>query len=71
MFFCDLFFFLCVLLHLSSQPLTSWVQRQKHRQRKSKTAQNRSPQLEGREEAKAGGSPKEHMEHVDEVSHIF
>ncbi|XP_053502036.1 M-phase phosphoprotein 9 isoform X1 [Ictalurus furcatus] len=54
---------------LNSQPLTSWVQRQKHRQRKSKTAQNRSPQLEGREEAKAGGSPKEHMEHVDEFGH--
>ncbi|KAB5543372.1 hypothetical protein PHYPO_G00078300 [Pangasianodon hypophthalmus] len=52
---------------LNSQPLTSWAQRQKHRQRKSKTAQTRSPQMEGREEGGSGGSPKEHMEHLDEL----
>ncbi|XP_058268473.1 M-phase phosphoprotein 9 [Hemibagrus wyckioides] len=54
---------------LNSQPLTSWAQRQKHRQRKSKTPQNQSLQMEGREENRSRGSPKEHIEHVDEFGH--
>ncbi|XP_060765152.1 M-phase phosphoprotein 9 [Neoarius graeffei] len=54
---------------LNSQPLTSWAQRQKHRQRKSKTAQNQSPQMEGREESRSDGCPKEQLGHVDEFGH--
>ncbi|TSM28134.1 M-phase phosphoprotein 9 [Bagarius yarrelli] len=51
---------------LNSQPLTSWAQRQKHKQRKSKTAQSQSSQMKGREKRRSGGSPKEHTEHVNE-----
>ncbi|XP_072514753.1 M-phase phosphoprotein 9 [Salminus brasiliensis] len=51
---------------LSSQPLTSWAQKQKHRQKKSKQAQNRSPQMEKGEERRPGGSPKEHKDNVDD-----
>ncbi|XP_026995469.2 M-phase phosphoprotein 9 [Tachysurus fulvidraco] len=54
---------------LNSQPLTSWAQRQKHIQRKSKTAKKQSLQTQGREASRPSGSPKEHMEHVDEVRH--
>ncbi|XP_062870476.1 M-phase phosphoprotein 9 isoform X2 [Trichomycterus rosablanca] len=50
----------------NSQPLTSWAQRQKHRQRKHKVAQNRPLQLERREEIRSGGSPKEHTIHIDD-----
>ncbi|XP_046717421.1 M-phase phosphoprotein 9 isoform X2 [Silurus meridionalis] len=51
---------------LKSQPLTSWAQRQKDRQRKSKSVQNQLPQMEGKEESGSGVSPKEDVERVDE-----
>ncbi|XP_036450867.1 M-phase phosphoprotein 9 [Colossoma macropomum] len=51
---------------LNSQPLTSWAQKQKHRQRKSKQSQNRSPQMERREESRPGGPPKEHKDNMDD-----
>lgn len=48
-----------------SQPLTSWAQRQKHRQRKSRTAQNRTSHVEDRTRSTAGaGSPKDHTDHL-------
>ncbi|XP_050977407.1 M-phase phosphoprotein 9 isoform X2 [Labeo rohita] len=48
-----------------SQPLTSWAQRQKHRQRKSRTTPNRTSHVEERDRSTAGaGSPKEHTEHL-------
>ncbi|XP_017549141.1 M-phase phosphoprotein 9 [Pygocentrus nattereri] len=51
---------------LNSQPLTSWAQKQKHRQRKSKRAQNRSPQMERRGESRPGGPPEEHKDNMDD-----
>ncbi|XP_066506945.1 M-phase phosphoprotein 9 isoform X2 [Hoplias malabaricus] len=54
---------------LSSQPLTSWAQKQKHRQRKSKQAQSRSPQMERRGESRPGGSPKEHKDNMDDLGY--
>ncbi|KAI4901053.1 hypothetical protein NFI96_034331 [Prochilodus magdalenae] len=51
---------------LNSQPLTSWAQKQKHRQKKSKQAQNRSPQMERMEENRPGGSPKKHKDNMDD-----
>ncbi|XP_067255087.1 M-phase phosphoprotein 9 [Chanodichthys erythropterus] len=48
-----------------SQPLTSWAQRQKHRPRKNRTAQNRTSHVEERDKSTAGaGSPKEHTDHL-------
>ncbi|XP_016386120.1 M-phase phosphoprotein 9-like [Sinocyclocheilus rhinocerous] len=48
-----------------SQPLTSWAQRQKHRQRKSRTTPNRTSHVEERDRSTAGaGSPKEHTDHL-------
>ncbi|XP_016366080.1 M-phase phosphoprotein 9 isoform X2 [Sinocyclocheilus rhinocerous] len=48
-----------------SQPLTSWAQRQKHRQRKSRTTPNRTSYVEERDRSTAGaGSPKEHTYHL-------
>ncbi|XP_077099794.1 M-phase phosphoprotein 9 isoform X2 [Siphateles boraxobius] len=48
-----------------SQPLTSWAQRQKHRPRKSRAAQNRTSHVEERTRSPAGaGSPKEHTDHL-------
>uniref|UniRef100_A0A8C1VWW0 M-phase phosphoprotein 9 n=1 Tax=Cyprinus carpio TaxID=7962 RepID=A0A8C1VWW0_CYPCA len=47
-----------------SQPLTSWAQRQKHRQRKSRTTPNRTSYVEERDRSTAGaGSPKQHTDH--------
>uniref|UniRef100_W5LJV5 M-phase phosphoprotein 9 n=1 Tax=Astyanax mexicanus TaxID=7994 RepID=W5LJV5_ASTMX len=51
---------------LNSQPLTSWAQKQKHRQKKNKPAQNRSPQTETREERRPGASPEEQKDNVDD-----
>ncbi|XP_051972188.1 M-phase phosphoprotein 9 [Xyrauchen texanus] len=52
---------------VKSQPLTSWAQRQKHKQRKSRTAQNRLLRVEERVGSTAGAeSPKEHTDHLDE-----
>ncbi|XP_016092546.1 M-phase phosphoprotein 9-like isoform X1 [Sinocyclocheilus grahami] len=48
-----------------SQPLTSWAQRQKHRQRKSRTTPNRTSHVEERDRSTAGaGPPKEHTDHL-------
>ncbi|XP_073685862.1 M-phase phosphoprotein 9 [Garra rufa] len=48
-----------------SQPLTSWAQRKKHRQRKSRTTPNRTSRVEERDRSTAGaGSPKEHTDHL-------
>uniref|UniRef100_A0A9J7ZIY7 M-phase phosphoprotein 9 n=1 Tax=Cyprinus carpio carpio TaxID=630221 RepID=A0A9J7ZIY7_CYPCA len=50
-----------------SQPLTSWAQRQKHRQRKSRTTPNRTSHVEERDRSTAGagaGSPTEHTDHL-------
>ncbi|KAG1971388.1 M-phase phosphoprotein [Pimephales promelas] len=47
-----------------SQPLTSWAQRQKHRPRKSRTAQNHTSHVEERTSTAGAGSPKEHTNHL-------
>ncbi|XP_026076236.1 M-phase phosphoprotein 9-like isoform X1 [Carassius auratus] len=50
---------------LTSQPLTSWAQRQRHRQRKSRTTPNRTSYVEERDRSTAGaGSLKEHSDHL-------
>ncbi|XP_026877268.2 M-phase phosphoprotein 9 isoform X1 [Electrophorus electricus] len=51
---------------LNSQLLTSWAQRQKHRQKRTKVAQKRSPPTKRREDCRPDSSPKEHMASMDE-----
>ncbi|XP_076876873.1 M-phase phosphoprotein 9 [Brachyhypopomus gauderio] len=51
---------------LSSQPLTSWAQRQKHRQKKPKATQNGSVPMKRGEERESACSPKGHVDSVDD-----
>lgn len=45
------------------QPLTSWAQRQKHKQRKNRRTQSRTSHVEERDRSSPGaGSPKEHAD---------
>ncbi|XP_059394655.1 M-phase phosphoprotein 9-like [Carassius carassius] len=47
-----------------SQPLTSWAQRHKHRQRRSRPTPNRTAHVERDRNTAGAGSPKEHTDHL-------